>query len=280
MRRTISFARSRVGFVLSLALVLSACSPLDLPSTETAMPVTEVVGTLTPTLTPEEQAALDAALAYVGDKVLNLQLAYIINIGANEYRVTFNQVYQNIPVYSGVVSVFVANGSASSSESYYTDIQLDSLIPTTAPETAVATAVQSIGIPNAYTLKIAPSLIIYPTALAGQISRIYVLAWQFVITTDCPIGEWNVVVNAEDGTMLEQANIMESTKPLESECSTPLPLPTVTPAPSVTPIPTPLPTGYPPPETTEAPATPTLEPYPRPENSVTQDATLATVVNP
>lgn len=280
MRRTISFARSRVGFVLSLALMLSACSPLDLPGTETAMPVTEVIGTLTPTLTPEEQAALDAALAYVGDKVLNLQLAYIINIGANEYRVTFNQVYQNIPVYSGVVSVFVANGSASSSESYYTDIQLDSLIPTTAPETAVATAVQSIGIPSAYTLKMAPSLIIYPTALAGQTSRIYVLAWQFVITTDCPIGKWNVVVNAADGTMLEQANIMEATKPLESQCSTPLPLPTVTPAPSVTLIPTPLPTGYPPPATTEAPATPTLEPYPGSENSVTPDATLATVVNP
>ncbi len=280
MYRTISFVRSSVSLGLSLAFMLTACSPLDLPSTETTAPVTEVFGTPTPTLTPEEQAALNLALTYLGDKVANLQLAHITNIGTNEYRVTFNQVYQNIPVYSGVVSVFVANGVASSSESYYADIRLDPLIPTTPSETAVATAVQSVGIPGAYTLKENPSLIIYPTALAGQTSRIYALAWHLVIFTDCPIGEWRVVVNATDGTVLEQSNIMESAKPLESPCATPLPLPTVTPAPSLTLMPTSLPTGYPVPATTEAPATSTPEPYPGPEDSATPDATLTTVVNP
>lgn len=243
------------------AWVLAGCNPIDLANTaatESIIPTGTIPSaTAMPTLTPEEQAALNTANAYLGDKIANLRFENIRNIGAEsatEYRVYYRQVFQQIPVWAHDASVIVqADGEVSSSESYDPHVSVASTFPSITLDAAVQTAAQYIGIQDNYVLNPNTELVIYPTALSGNTQNNYVLAWHIVLKTQCPEGDWNVIVNAVDNTMLFLLNTRESPKPLDGPCATPLPLPTLTAGPPTAAKPsTPTPAAYPPPATSTA----------------------------
>lgn len=277
-----------------------ACTPIELQtdvSFETAFPtITEIAETPLapteiPTLTPDEKVALDKALEFLGERVTEFEFQYIKHVPTdvvNTYVVNFRQVYNDIPVATGSISVFVEDsGKTWSSESYYPNIYLPSLTPIVSLDDVIANAIQVIGIQGDFNLASNAELEVYPLGLLGEPNQIYVLAWVFSLNTDCPLGTWAVTANAYDGELLFLTNVRESFLPIVSDCPTPLPLPSVTPAP-YTPMPTATLSNYPPPAVTEAPptveATATSEAYPPVSSEIaptpTEESTPVSTLTP
>lgn len=264
----------RMQFALRLAaavlvvLGIVGCSPMaltDVPVTMTLDPLaTSVEPSITPTLMPEEEAALNRALAYLGEKVTQLELIEIANIG-DEYRVRFQQIHQGIPVFSAIVSVFVPNnGAVWSNETLYPGIQVASTTPVISAEASIEASLASVGVQGSYSVVQQPKLVIYPAERAGQTVGVFVLAWQLQLRSICPDGQWFLVVESENGRVLEQANTIMTDGDISDECPTPALLPTVTlasPVPKVT-----ITSAYPGPGVTDVPITSTQGAYPAPSS--------------
>ncbi len=261
------FTLRMTAAVLTMLGVIG-CSPIDLTNVAATMPpdplATTTEPSATPTLTPDEQVALDRAIAYLGEKAAQLELIEVANTG-NEHRVRFQQTYQGIPVFSAIVSVFVPDtGTVWSNETLYPAIQIARTTPTISAEASIQASLASVGVQGDYGVVQQPYLVIYPAERAGQTAGVYVLAWQLQLETNCPSGKWFLVVEAENGHVLEQANIIKSEGDIANECQTPAPPLTVTLAP---PVPKVTVTGaYPGPGITDVPATPTQSAYPAPSS--------------
>ena len=182
------------------------------------------------TRTPEEQAVIATALAFMGnDKAPNLKIARINRLTKNgKYIIHFRQRYHGILVDDAEPSVIIdPNQPPKLIGHYYSEIDIPSITPTITRDEVVAIAVKRIGIEGEYSIFSQPWLVI-DDVLSFDIKGTYILKWRVALKTNCPLDEWFVEINAYTGDVLRLQDITRwglLPPPDDRNCPTPQPVP-------------------------------------------------------
>lgn len=211
-------------------------------------------------LNTEEQAVVDRALNYLGEDAVHFRL-WSFKISPThgpkdtKYQLTFEQVYQGVPLLDGGTTIFMAEDGTIWGDKYILyNVTLTTTTPAITLEQAMQIAAAKVNIPGEYFLHPMLSrparLVVFRAKATGDRAYISVLAWSVVLNfAECPAVIAPFQVNALDGSLLEGGTYWDSfagappTLPPPCVLLPPLPIPTA--APYTPPPPTPTPDDYP-----------------------------------